>query len=274
MTSKEIAHAEMLDILFENRNKSYGAYALRRGYDNRLLAALGAGLGLAGLLVLTVPKAPAEKAAVPVLHKEEIRIREYVIPPPKPETPRPAVKLHASAVAQKTKQVATRKFVSRFEVMKDSEVKTPVAAVEDLRDMKTGETDWQGIPDEAEVQTPEQPDNGVVSADNSGEYDPFTARESAPEFPGGANALYQFLARKLRSPGELLSGEKIVVKIRFRVESDGTPSAFEIMESGGKEYDNEVLRVCRTMPRWKPALQNGMHVPVNYMIPVTFIGTE
>ena len=52
MTNKEILQANLLDIIFENRNKEYGAYALRNGYDKRLLKALGIGLGLVLLLVL------------------------------------------------------------------------------------------------------------------------------------------------------------------------------------------------------------------------------
>ena len=52
MTNKEILQANLLDIVFENRNKEYGAYALRNGYDQRLLKALGIGLGLALLLIL------------------------------------------------------------------------------------------------------------------------------------------------------------------------------------------------------------------------------
>lgn len=264
----------MLDILFEKRNKSYGAYALRRGYDNRLLAALGAGLGLAGLLILGVMRDPAEKAAVPVLQKEEIRIREYVIPPPKPAAPRPPEERRSAAVVKKNKPVASRKFVSRFEIKKDAEVKDPVASVEDLTGKQISDADQQGQPADAVTVLPEQPGTGSGTGPFSQEPDPFIARESAPEFPGGADALYQFLARNLRSPGDLLQGEKIVVKVRFRVDTDGSATAFEIMESGGKEFDQEVLRVCRKMPRWKPAYQNGIHVPVNYMVPATFMGTE
>lgn len=48
----------------------------------------------------------------------------------------------------------------------------------------------------------------------------------------------------------------------------------EIVQTGGDMFDKEVVRVCKKMPRWKPAIQNGMHVPVSYVLPVTFIGTE
>jgi protein TonB len=58
------------------------------------------------------------------------------------------------------------------------------------------------------------------------------------------------------------------------VDKDGSVNTFEIVTSGGREFDNEVVRVCKKMPRWIPALQNGINVPVSYVLPVTFIGVE
>ena len=84
----------------------------------------------------------------------------------------------------------------------------------------------------------------------------------------------RFLSKYLTTPDELQAGEKKVVRIRFKVDTDGTVNTFEIMTSGGNEFDNEVVRVCRKMPRWMPAIQNGINVPVSYVLPVTFIGVE
>lgn len=276
MTNKEILQADLLDILFEKRNKSYGAYALRRGYDNRLLAALGAGLGMAGLFMLGILTGERDAPGIPLQQKEEIVIREYAIPQRKPDPPKPATAPRKPASPKPPVKRAQSRFVNQFEIKKEPDVQRSMTAVDQRSDKQTGDTDQPGLPDPGTVQLPEQPDTGAGSGSGPDPNDPapFTARESAPEFPGGAEALYQFLARNLRSPEDLRSGEKILVKVRFRVETDGTASAFEIMESGGKEFDNEVLRVCRKMPRWKPAFQNGIHVPVNYMVPVTFMGTE
>jgi periplasmic protein TonB len=64
------------------------------------------------------------------------------------------------------------------------------------------------------------------------------------------------------------------VQIKVKVDKDGAVNTFEIVTSGGSEFDREVVRVCKKMPRWTPAVQNGINVPVNYVLPVTFIGTE
>jgi protein TonB len=87
-------------------------------------------------------------------------------------------------------------------------------------------------------------------------------------------ALQRFLSKYLNTPAALEAGEKKVVRIRFKVDKDGSVNSFEIVASGGGEYDNEVVRVCKKMPKWIPGIQNGVNVPVNYILPVTFIGIE
>jgi protein TonB len=82
----------------------------------------------------------------------------------------------------------------------------------------------------------------------------------------------KFIARYLNTPEQLEDGEKKVVKIRFKVDKDGAVNTFEIVTSGGDLFDSEVLRVCKKMPRWTPAIQNGINVPVSYVLPITFIG--
>ncbi len=92
-----------------------------------------------------------------------------------------------------------------------------------------------------------------------------------PEFPGGNDALMKFLSRHLNIPAELEADEKRMVKASFKVSGDGLVTWVEIVQSGGELFDKEVIRVCKRMPKWKPAIQNGIAVPVSYVLPVTFI---
>jgi protein TonB len=55
---------------------------------------------------------------------------------------------------------------------------------------------------------------------------------------------------------------------------DGSISNIEIIQSGGDNYDKEVIRVLRKMPKWTPAMQNGMRVSTYFTQPVTFVGVE
>lgn len=277
MTKNEIMQASLLDIIFEHRNKDYGAYVLRKTYDVRLLTALGAGLSVVfGFMIFAMQTGDKHKAVIPYNNKDGIIIKQYKIPEVKlkvPEQPKEAAKKKAIAKIPKKAQV---KFTSKIDIKKDELVKNPVPAVNDMADKKIGDENSKGVPDDKTVKLPEAPvaNAGTGTIPVTAPVKEFISMERSAEFPGGADALQKFLAKNLRTPEDLDAGEKKMVKIRFKVDKDGTVNSFEIVTSGGDEFDDEVLRVCKKMPRWTPAFQNGINVPVNYMIPVTFIGVE
>jgi protein TonB len=93
-----------------------------------------------------------------------------------------------------------------------------------------------------------------------------------PEFPGGTKAWLDFLNRHLTVPGDLEEGETITVMIRFEVGVDGTVKNFEVVQSGGKRFDSEVIRVLKKMPKWKPAIMDNVPVARYFTQPVTFMG--
>lgn len=274
MTNNEILKADILDILFENRNKEYGAYALRKTYDKRLLIALCGGLAIVAMVAATGFLKSTEKSVTIPVRKDSVIIKEYVVPQNKIQEPVQAkqeVKQKASVV--KTTKV---KLTSKIDIKRDELVKTTMTDVTNLADKLIDDHDITGKPDDGTVKIPETPTAGkdVGGAERNETPATFVAQERNAEFPGGADALRKYLADNLRTPEDLADGEKKEVKIRFSVDADGGVSGFEIVASGGAAFDKEVLRVCRKMPRWTPALQNGINVPVNYMIPVTFIGAD
>jgi periplasmic protein TonB len=277
MTNKEILQSDMLDILFEKRNKAYGAYALRRGYDHRMLLALGSGLAIIFSVVLfNMIGSNSNVPDNPLPGKETITISTIEIPeaPEKPKDPeKPKEKPAAPKVI---KQVATVKNTANIKIEPDKVLKTTeMPEVTDLKDNQTGTENIAGEKPGNIVTTTEKPANtGNSEGTGTEKSSDFIINERAPEFPGGEEALARFLSRNLNTPEELEAGQKKAVRIRFTVGSDGSISVLEIVQTGGDKFDKEVLRVCKKMPRWKPAVQNGMHVPVSYVLPVTFIGTE
>jgi periplasmic protein TonB len=277
MTKNEIMQASLLDIVFEHRNKDYGAYALRKSYDTRLLTALGAGISVvAGLLFLGMPGGDKQKAVTILNNKEGIVIKEYKIPEVKPKLPEKPKEIVKQKAVAKTPQKAQVKFTSKIDIKKDELVKAPMATAVDIADKKIGDENIKGEPDDKKVELPAAPvtNTGTGTGPVTEPVKEFIAMERSAEFPGGADALQKFLAKNLRTPEDLDAGEKKVVRIRFKVDKDGSVNSFEIVTSGGEEFDEEVLRVAKKMPRWTPAFQNGINVPVNYLIPVTFIGVE
>ena len=101
---------------------------------------------------------------------------------------------------------------------------------------------------------------------------PPPALTTAVEFPGGQKALMNFLNKYLRTPDELEAGQKKTVQVRFSVAEDGSVTQFEVLQSGRIAFDNEVIRVLKKMPKWKPAVQNGRNVPVMFTQPRNIYG--
>ena len=88
MTTNEILRADFLDILFENRNREYGAYALRRGYNKRLMLALISGMSLLLVFILAsaLKKSDASHTAV-TKERDQVVIRSIQLPQDKPKDP-------------------------------------------------------------------------------------------------------------------------------------------------------------------------------------------
>ena len=267
MTSKEIMAADLLDILFENRNKDYGAYALRRTYNHRLLLAIGGTLSVILLFILirTMNKndPPPHR---PLVDDNGYKISIVVIP----KIIEPELPVQTPKPFQRT---ASIRQTSTIIITPDERVKHMINAIEDLKGKEISTVTNNGIPlglaRPIETVSPRSGNTGPVEPINN-----FVISERPPEFPGGPEALRKFLASNLNTPEDLEVGDKKMVQIRFWVGTDGIVANLEIMNSGGLAFDREVTRVCKKMPRWKPAIQNGVTVAVSYILPVTFIGVE
>jgi protein TonB len=274
MTNKQILKANFLDILFEKRNKDYGAYTLRTGYNARMYKALIAGLAVILVFVLLSSQANNKAKTNPVKKMNDgIMIRAIEMPkvkilePPKPKT----------AFKQKQIQkIATVNYSTPPKITKDKEVKNAMVTVKELENNEISTTTTEGKKTDQVViiKEPVKETISITSSNTVTSVPIFVYEERDPQFPGGYEALKQFLSRYLHTPDDLENGERKVVKIKFKVDKDGSVNTFEIITSAGSELDNEVVRVFKKMPRWIPALQNGINVPVNYMLPVTFIGAE
>ena len=276
MKNSDIMRADMLDILFENRNKNYGAYNLRKNYDKRLLTSLGAGMAVLVLFVCIALFSNKQTTLVIANRKDEVVIREVKMP--KAEIKQPEKKKEiAKPKTNPAPKMAQVKHTTPV-VKPDNLVKEPVKANDDLTGKQIADNTSLGKKDDGIVKQPEKPKETGNGTGNTGPAQPaqpeFVIQEKDPEFPGGMNAFKKFMEKYLITPSNLEAGETKVVKIKFKVDKDGSVNSFEIISSGGDEYDKEVVRVCKKMPRWVPAIQNGANVPVNYMIPVTFIGVE
>jgi protein TonB len=278
MKPELILQADLLDIVFTNRNKAYGAYSLRKTYNARLTKATVITFSIACLLSISwfvqgkyFGKNRSVVAGQPVVdvHLKDLDNVKKVKRIEKQKTAQEKKMAQVAQVAHVTVRIVPNDEVDK-EVPKNDDLEGKIISnINAFGDRISEDNFLPPVSDASEhgaVIEPKQPE--VIQ-----ESKPLERAEVMPEFPGGMEAFRRFMLRNLREPDDLQEGEKIVVMVTFVVETDGSIVNAEITKSGGR-YDEEVLRVVKKMPRWKPGIQNGSFVPVYFTLPVTFTGRE
>lgn len=99
----------------------------------------------------------------------------------------------------------------------------------------------------------------------------FEKVEDMPEFPGGEQAMMDFVGKNVQYPKEAMEKEiSGRVLVGFIVEKDGSVNEVKIVRGIGGGCDEEAVRVVKAMPKWKPGKEKGKPVRVSYMMPFTF----
>lgn len=103
------------------------------------------------------------------------------------------------------------------------------------------------------------------------ETETYSVVEKMPEFPGGIDALMQYLSRKIRYPNKAQdNGVQGRVYVQFVVAKDGSIENVEVIRGIGSGCDEESIRVVKNMPKWTPGEQRGKKVRVKYTLPIRF----
>lgn len=273
METKQILTADYLDILFDNRNKNYGAYVLRVSYRNRFGKAL-LGMLLTCLLFLTGMLLAGKR------HKtnNEVLVQDVTLqnlpdekkpdpvqPPPMQEKP-PQVE-----IAKNTPP----KIVQDELVKPDDEIKE----VDKLEDTKIGTINQEGIKDEGMVAPPVEKSSGVVKAPKVDEdYDHIFINVQMPaSFPGGPEAWRKFLEQNLNRDLPTDNGAppaKYTVIVTFIVSKTGDVSDVQAENDPGYGTKAEAIRVIQKSRKWVPAEQNGHKVIYRNRQAITFVVAE
>jgi len=275
MDINKLQTADVLDIIFDGRNKEYGAYDLRKTYNKRLRNALLATIGICVLLfVLSIiaNSAGKEKQQVMVQDmslenmKNEEKKPEPPPPPPPPKQEPPKVEIT---------KYTTPKIVKDEEVKPDEEIKE----VEKLEDTKIGTINQEGAKDDGLVAPPVEKSTGVVEAPKVEEdYDKvFTVVQIPAEFPGGTSAWSRYLERNLNRDIPVENGAppgRYTVVVAFTVSKTGAISDVAAENDPGHGTKAEAMRVITKGPSWKPAVQNGRNVIYRHKQAVTFVVAE
>lgn len=255
------------DIVFENRNKAYGAYELRTHYTTNINRALMIGVSCFLLMLLTNFLFARQKDEN--LDKEGVVINVQKLPdeelpiiekPKEPEPPKPV------------EQVKTIKFLIP-EVVEETNNEMPPPTPEELENAVISNKTQDGIEtNEIAAEPPTEAPTAIttvleIKEDNT----PFTTVEVQPSFMGGNSEMYKFLGKNLKYPTAAqranIQGK---VFLSFIVEKDGSITDIETMKGIGFGCDEEAMRVVKLMPKWIAGKQNGRNVRVKFTIPVFF----
>lgn len=264
VNQNNIYGADWCNIVFEGRNKEFGAYDLRKRYAKNALIAIISAIAFFLLAVSTpliikffqdriedVSEVKVMReitlADAPPINKDE--------PPPIPVEPPPPLK-------------STIKFTPPV-IVKDEEVtdETPPTQT-DMEKVdagaKTEEGDSLGI-------DPSLVENNDLIGESKVE-EIFTIVEQMPTFPGGNDGLFAYLGKSIKyPPAAKANGITGKVFVNFTIGKNGEIRDIKIIRGVHDLLDNEAIRVVKNMPTWKAGKQNGVAVSVSYNLPINFI---
>jgi protein TonB len=255
---------QWLDIVFEGRNKAYGAYDLRKTNNKTTVKALIFGAIVFALMV----GAPLIMSMLPDTSSDDSLDTKIVTMklPPKKEQP----KKDLPPPPPPPPKVDQVKFVKPV-VAKADEVTEEPPKITEIKDKKLGNETIKGDPNaDLSVEPVGNGPAAVVEEDNT-VYNT-AGIEVKPDFPGGMEKFYKFVGNNYQTPEE--DGLKGKVYVTFVVEKDGSLTDIKVIRDIGFGTGKEALRVLNKCPRWTPGEQNGKKVRVLYSLPITIQSAE
>ena len=275
MEANKILDADILDIIFDGKNKSYGAYQLRKTYSKTLTRALMITLAILLLVFLgsvfaNIINKNAGKETIDVLDTQMAELKKDEPPPPPPPPPPP--------LPPPPPEVNQVKFTPP-KIVKDEEVK-PDEKIEEIKEdqvisNKTVESDNKQI-----VQAPVE-DKGTQVAEvpkkDDDENKVFNKVEVEATFPGGDAGWLRYVKNNIDANTPIDNGAPegtYTVIVRFIVSKDGSISDVVPETKLGFGMEAEAVKAIKKGPKWTPAIQNGRNVNAYRRQPVTFVVAE
>ncbi|HUM64721.1 MAG TPA: TonB family protein [Chitinophagaceae bacterium] len=272
MDTNKILSADFLDILFDNRNKSYGAYELRRTYSKRvglslLLTGIIVTLLYAGIALIDRPE-PKERPVVKI--HEGVIVETLTIDKPKEkletETPR-------KAEPKPKQQVQTEQYTKYR--LTDEDLITAPPTLAEINKAQIGLANIEGIINDRVIEIPAgNHTNGIIAdkvVENAG---PLSIVQVQAKFDGDWK---KFLERNL-NPRVAIDNNAppgiYTVMIQFVVDTDGSISDIKALNNPGYGLGEEAIRVIKKSKKWEPAIQEGRPAKAYRKQPITFQITD
>lgn len=273
MAKIDLTSREWCDLVFEGRNKAYGAFELRQSSPKRhniamiiIIVVAVIAFSVPALIRFVTPEkveeAMTEVTTLSKLPEAEVKKNED-LKPLAPETPPPpplksSIKFTAPVIKKNEEVSEEDEIKSQDELAKNDKVAISIADVKG-----NDEINGADIADFKEVVRPEAPKEEKEV--------PYQAVEQMPQFPGGDAELMKYIQDHLKYP--VIAAENGIqgrVIVRFVVSKTGEIQDVTVLRGVDSSLDKEAVRVIKSMPKWIPGKQNGNNVAVYFTVPVMF----
>jgi protein TonB len=267
MKSNNILQSELIDIIFDGRNKDYGAYELRNNYSKRIRnALLSTGVIVLGLIGGSVLANSAKHDPIAKNPNEGVKLIEIApdeVEPPKPDPIPPKVE---------APQVKTEIFTAP-KILEDDKVITPPASQDDLADAQIDTKKQDGL-DYDGIAKPQDIDKGIKVIEEKKNVEPegpLVTVDLDAKFNGNWR---QYLERNLVADIPVNNGApagRYSVDVKFVVDVEGHVSDIVALTKHGYGMEEEAIRVIRKSAKWEPAVFDGRMVKAYRRQMITFV---
>ena len=261
MSRLSIYETRWIDLVFENRNKEYGAYQLRRESSKTTVMAFFSGLLLitaiaAIFTIANLFEKPIVVEVVPTID-EPITVTSYAVPPEEPKTP--AMTSQANTAQETPVLVAMVASSSP-----DETVVIPTNnEIINSQPLHPGTESGSGTGISTEINN-----NPIVPIDDGKTINSTAELDKLPEFPGGIKKFYTYVGNNFEKP-EIEGMSLIKVYVYFVIEKDGTMTDIQVKRDPGYGMGKEAIRVLKSLKtKWSPGMIGSKPVRTSYNLPI------
>lgn len=276
MAKIDLYDPKWVDMVFDGKNKSYGAFQLRKGTSGRnikslIILVIAAALVGGFLAWKVIEQKQAEQQAAYMEALELSKLQKEAKKQEKKEVVKPKVEPKKEIPVARQTQKFTAPVIKKDELVKEENQIKQMDKLDDK--VAVGTENHEGTKDrnveavrnDIAVNTPPPAPKEEVTNKV------FDVVEVMPSFPGGQGALMSYLSSHTKYP--VVAQENGVqgrVTVSFVVERDGSITDVHVVRSVDPSLDREAARVVSSMPNWQPGKQNGSAVRVKFNVPVQF----
>ncbi|MCM1520002.1 MAG: energy transducer TonB [Lachnoclostridium sp.] len=274
----DLSSKEWIDIVFDGKNKEYGAYELRRASEKRhnramlVIVIVLVAIALLGFLANTV----MQQAEARPEDVNEQAMAEFVTDEAPEEEPEEEMqRVEEQQPEALPEEILNTTKMTELQIVEDSQVTEEIKSQDEMKETETavGVTDFDKGTDDLNV-VREHKDEVIVEEKKPEPVDDnrvFDVVEQKPQFPGGEAALLKYVADHIRYPSAAAdNGIQGRVVVQFVVTKNGTVGEVKVVRGKDPDLDKEAIRVVKSLPKFIPGKMNGHNVNVWYTLPIQF----